>query len=63
MRPPAVECLDDFREAERRKILAALEQNGWNRARAAKALGMPRRTFYRRLQEHRILVGASAEIG
>jgi len=47
--------LKDFRENERRNILAALEAHGWNRARAAKALGMPRRTFYRRLQEHSIL--------
>jgi serine/threonine-protein kinase PknK len=62
MRPPAVECLDDFRQSERQKILAALQAHGWNRARAAKALGMPRRTFYRRLQEHRILEG-SAEAG
>jgi serine/threonine-protein kinase PknK len=62
--PPALEpvphatvaqSLEDFRESERRKILGALEQHNWNRARAAKALGMPRRTFYRRLQEHRIL--------
>ena len=49
------QSLEDFRESERRKILGALEQHNWNRARAAKALGMPRRTFYRRLQEHRIL--------
>jgi transcriptional regulator with GAF, ATPase, and Fis domain len=49
------ESLEDFRESERLKILGALEQHNWNRARAAKALGMPRRTFYRRLQEHRIL--------
>jgi DNA-binding NtrC family response regulator len=49
------ENLGDYREAERRKILAALEAHGWNRARAAKALGMPRRTFYRRLQDHSIL--------
>ena len=34
---------------------ARSRQHNWNRARAAKALGMPRRTFYRRLQEHRIL--------
>jgi serine/threonine-protein kinase PknK len=61
MRPPAVECLDDFRANERRKILAALEEHGWNRVRAAKALGMPRRTFYRRLQEHHIL--ERAEVG
>jgi serine/threonine-protein kinase PknK len=51
--PP--QSLGDFRTKERRDILAALEAHGWNRARAAKALGMPRRTFYRRLQEHSIL--------
>ena len=54
-RPSAPANLKDFRENERRNILAALEAHGWNRARAAKALGMPRRTFYRRLQEHSIL--------
>jgi DNA-binding NtrC family response regulator len=51
----APENLDGYRESEKRKILAALEAHGWNRARAAKSLGMPRRTFYRRLQEHQIL--------
>jgi DNA-binding NtrC family response regulator len=55
LRPTPVESLGDYREAERRKILAALEAHGWNRARAAKALGMARRTFYRRLQDHSIL--------
>jgi DNA-binding NtrC family response regulator len=51
--PP--DSLGGYRESEKRKILAALEAHGWNRARAAKSLGMPRRTFYRRLQEHQIL--------
>jgi DNA-binding NtrC family response regulator len=54
-RPSAPANVKDFRETEKRNILAALEAHGWNRARAAKALGMPRRTFYRRLQEHSIL--------
>ncbi|NOY94300.1 MAG: GAF domain-containing protein, partial [Deltaproteobacteria bacterium] len=45
----------DFKAEERRRILEALDQNGWNRARAARALGMARRTFYRRLKEHEIL--------
>jgi DNA-binding NtrC family response regulator len=54
-RPSTPANLKDFRENERRNILAALEAHNWNRARAAKALGMPRRTFYRRLQEHSIL--------
>lgn len=49
-----VGSLEDYRVSERTKILSALEAHGWNRARAAKALGMPRRTFYRRLEEHEI---------
>lgn len=53
--PRVPSTLTDHREHERVQILAALESHNWNRARAAKALGMPRRTFYRRLQEHRIL--------
>ncbi|MDB4974496.1 MAG: Response regulator of zinc sigma-54-dependent two-component system [Myxococcaceae bacterium] len=44
-----------FKTRERRRILDALEQHGWNRAKAATALGMPRRTFYRRLSEFNIL--------
>ncbi len=40
---------------ERERILLALESTGWNRARAAQILGIPRRTFYRRLQTHGIL--------
>ena len=45
---------DDFKEAERDRILATLNAHGWNRAKAARALGMARRTFYRRLKEHQI---------
>jgi transcriptional regulator of acetoin/glycerol metabolism len=45
---------DDRRARERQRILAALEANGWNRSKAAEALGMPRRTFYRRLADHDI---------
>jgi transcriptional regulator with GAF, ATPase, and Fis domain len=44
----------EFKNAERDRIVAALNAHGWNRARAARALGMARRTFYRRLEEHRI---------
>ena len=36
---------------ERARIIAALERNKWNRTRAAEDLGMPRRTFYRRLKK------------
>lgn len=44
----------DYKEGERERIIAALNANDWNRARAARALGMARRTFYRRLKEHGI---------
>ena len=45
-----------FKEAERDRILASLNMHGWNRAKAARALGMARRTFYRRLKEHQIVL-------
>lgn len=54
-REPAPANVDAFKDKERGRILQALETAGWNRARAAEALGMPRRTFYRRLQEYGIL--------
>jgi transcriptional regulator with GAF, ATPase, and Fis domain len=47
--------LRSFKQRERQRILSALERHGWNRAKAATALGMPRRTFYRRLAEFGIL--------
>ena len=60
MRPPApVQSGDggnyqEFKDAERDRIVATLNAHGWNRAKSARALGMARRTFYRRLKEHRI---------
>lgn len=52
----AVEAGDyrEFKDIERAKILDALNAHAWNRAQAARSLGMPRRTFYRRLKEHGI---------
>jgi serine/threonine-protein kinase PknK len=47
--------VEEWKAHERRKILEALETAGWNRVRAAQQLGMPRRTFYRRLKEYGIL--------
>jgi transcriptional regulator of acetoin/glycerol metabolism len=44
----------DFKDSERDRILQTLNAHGWNRAKAARALGMARRTFYRRLKEHGI---------
>ncbi len=52
---PPPQTFEDFKDAEKQRILAALEANDWNRAKTARALGIPRRTFYRRLKEHEIL--------
>ena len=41
-------------EIEKAAILEALERYGGNRSEAAKALGLPRRTFYNRLRKHGI---------
>ena len=46
---------DEFKAAERERILAALTACNWNRVQAAKMIGVPRRTFYRRLKEFGIL--------
>ncbi len=53
--PVAIRREARAREQERARILEALEANGWNRSKAARALGIPRRTFYRRLKEYGIL--------
>ncbi len=44
------------REAETRAILQALEQNNFNRAAAAKALGMHKTTFFRKIKTLGILL-------
>jgi transcriptional regulator with GAF, ATPase, and Fis domain len=46
---------DEFKEQERARILQALEACNWNRLHAAQMVGLPRRTFYRRLKEFGIL--------
>ncbi|MCC6750016.1 MAG: sigma 54-interacting transcriptional regulator [Deltaproteobacteria bacterium] len=51
---PAPSTSDERSDAERREILSALEAHNWNRSRAAEALGIPRRTFYRRLKDYGI---------
>lgn len=50
-----VESLSHHKLEEKQRILHALEAAGWNRVKAAQALGMPRRTFYRRLSDYSIL--------
>ncbi|HEU4408296.1 MAG TPA: sigma 54-interacting transcriptional regulator [Polyangiaceae bacterium] len=42
------------RNEEKQRILEALQHHNWNRVRAAQALRMPRRTFYRRLKDYGI---------
>jgi DNA-binding NtrC family response regulator len=49
-----VRTQEEFRDAEKEKILAALTRCNWNRVQAAKMIGVPRRTFYRRLKEYGI---------
>jgi transcriptional regulator with GAF, ATPase, and Fis domain len=53
--PVAVESLNHHKLEEKQRILHALEAAGWNRVKAAQALGMPRRTFYRRLSDYSII--------
>ena len=42
---------------EEKEILRALEECQWNRSEAARRLGIPRRTFYRRLKKMGVLGG------
>ncbi len=42
------------KEQEKDRILEALTACNWNRAKAAQHIGMPRRTFYRRLKKYDI---------
>jgi transcriptional regulator with GAF, ATPase, and Fis domain len=53
-RSPAAADTDrkiDRRAVERERIVSALTAANWNRVQAAKLIGLPRRTFYRRLKE------------
>jgi DNA-binding NtrC family response regulator len=54
--PPQVPeaSLDAHKAGERERILAALARCNWNRVKAAQVVGLPRRTFYRRLKEYGI---------
>ena len=50
--PPA--NLKQHEAVEKQRILRVLEETNWDRKAAAEKLGMPRRTFYRRLTEYGI---------
>jgi transcriptional regulator with GAF, ATPase, and Fis domain/tetratricopeptide (TPR) repeat protein len=47
--------MNDFKDTERERILNALSVCNWNRVQASKMIGVPRRTFYRRLKQYGIL--------
>jgi DNA-binding NtrC family response regulator len=49
-----VVSLEAHKTDERERILAALQASSWNRVKAARLVGLPRRTFYRRLKEYGI---------
>jgi len=51
----------EFRSSEKERILDALGRANWNRMQAAKLVGIPRRTFYRRLKEYGILGADESE--
>ena len=54
--PPAAATLaDDLHAIERQHLERVLAAAGGNRSAAADRLGVSRRTFYRRLQKHRLL--------
>ena len=53
-RAPKPTAAADRAGRERERIVEALEACGWNKSRAARELGMPRRTFYRRLADYDI---------
>ncbi len=53
-KPGEVATLGEHRDAEKKTILEALHATNWNRVKAAERVGLPRRTFYRRLKEYGI---------
>jgi transcriptional regulator with GAF, ATPase, and Fis domain len=52
--PTSETTFDAHKAGERERILAALARCNWNRVKAAQIVGLPRRTFYRRLKEYGI---------
>lgn len=45
---------DDRKDLDSRALLNALEKTDWNKAKAARLLGMSRRTLYRKIEEYNI---------
>ncbi len=53
-REPTASSLSSHMKDEKSRITEALAACNWNRVKAAEMLGMPRRTFYRRLKQYEI---------
>jgi two-component system response regulator AtoC len=49
---PPPRPLTEWQEIERQKMIEALNATNWNQSRAAKQLGIPRRTFVARLDQY-----------
>ncbi|CDM64504.1 sigma-54-dependent transcriptional regulator [Pyrinomonas methylaliphatogenes] len=52
--PPPRPVTAPLHEVERQQILAALEQTGWHRGKAAELLGISPSTLYRRLRDYKL---------
>jgi DNA-binding NtrC family response regulator len=50
-----VRTQEEYKDVEKERILSALARCNWNRVQAAKLVGIPRRTFYRRLKDYGIV--------
>jgi transcriptional regulator of acetoin/glycerol metabolism len=47
---------------EEQAILDALSRTAWNKAKAARLLGMSRRTIYRKIEEHALQEEITKEV-
>ena len=55
-RTVATETFNETMErVEKSLLLKALEANQWHRENAANSIGLPQRTFYRKLKRHNII--------
>ena len=50
----SAKSLVSMNDMQKRHIIEALEQTGWNKAKASKLLGISRDTLYRKLQKYKI---------
>jgi transcriptional regulator of acetoin/glycerol metabolism len=43
-----------MKDREQEEILAALEKTDWNKAKAARLLGIDRKTLYRKIEKYQL---------